>query len=416
MRPQDILVIDGGPAGACAATVLARKGYRVAVFERDRFPRFHVGESLIPGASDLLAELGVEKEIENAGFIRKYGGRLISPEGRIVKFDLSQIQQQLRKPYTFQVLRSEFDRILLDNCRRAGAQVFEGAEVKDFLTSNGRIAGVTVAHDGRAPMKVSAPLVIDATGRDTLLATKLGLKRSVPTLTKASLYAHYEGVARDTGRDEGNLTIVMFRHGWFWIIPMTAELTSIGVVVESQYLKNRGTSPEAFFEESIANCPRVADRMKNARRVTPVEAIPTLAYIADSFVGDGFVIIGDAAGFLDPIFAAGVYFALKAGKLAAAQIDAAFQADDLSKKALLPYEQSLRKEIGVVLGQIQGWYHLMEEEGRADRLIPLMTRFTSLRRSFTCLFSGMYDKLEPGGPCAMVQMLREPLATSASER
>jgi flavin-dependent dehydrogenase len=156
--------------------------------------------------------------------------------------------------------------------------------------------------------------------------------------------------------------------------------------------------------------------MRQARRVTPVEAIATLAYIADTFVGDGFAIIGDAAGFLDPIFAAGVYFALKAGKLAAEQIDAAFQADDLTATALRPYELRLRREINVVLGQIQGWYHLMEVEGRADRLIPLMTRFSTLRRSFTCLFAGNYDELEPGGPCAMVQMLKQPLARSASGR
>ena len=416
MRDQDVVVIGGGPAGSSAATFLARRGYRVALFERDRFPRFHVGESLIPGASDLLAELGVEEEIERAGFLRKYGGCLVSPQEEKVKFDLSQIQAQLRRPYTFQVLRSEFDRILLENCKRAGVEVFEGVPVKDVLMAYGKCAGVIITHSDGAIREVSARMIVDATGRDTLLATKLGLKSSVPSLTKASLYAHYEKVERDQGRDEGNLTIVMFRHGWFWIIPMTDHLSSVGAVVDSQLLRNRSNGLDAFFAELIAQCPFVAERMKRAAPVTRVHAIPTLAYIAREFVGDGFVIIGDAVGFLDPIFAAGVYFALKEGKLAAEQIHQAFLAGDLSKTALLPYEQKLRREISVVLSQIQGWYHLMEGEGRADRLIPLMTRFKTLRRSFTCLFSGMYDRLDPEGPCGMVQMLQQPLANPVSGR
>jgi flavin-dependent dehydrogenase len=414
MSDRDVIIIGGGPAGAAAATFLVRTGYRVALFERERFPRFHVGESLIPGASDLLAELGVEEEIERAGFMRKFGGRLISPHGHTIKFDLGNIQEHLRKPYTFQVLRSEFDKILLENCKRAGVDVAEGAEVIDVLAADGRVQGVVVASEAGGSRRVTAPVVVDATGRDTLLATRFALKQPVATLTKASLYAHYEGVARETGRDEGALTVAMFRHGWFWMIPMTPRLDSIGVVLESEYVRNRASGLEAFFDESIAQCAFVATRMTHARRVTRVHAIPTLAYIAREFVGDGFLIIGDAAGFLDPIFAAGVYFALKAGKLAAQQIHEAFQGGGPSRAALLPYEQRLRREIHVVLGQIQGWYRLMDREARGDGLIPLMSRFGTLRRSFTYLFSGQYDRLDPDGPCGMVQMLERPLVRPAS--
>lgn len=409
-RPEyDAVVIGGGPGGSSASTFLAKKGYRVLLLEKEKFPRFHVGESLVPKVEDLLWELGADEKIARAGFQIKRGGNLTSHSGAYVKFHLSLIEDHLRRPYTYQVLRSEFDRILLDHSREHGVEVREEVQVTDLLQDRGRVVGVTYAAAGRPERELTVPIVIDASGRDTFLASKFRLRRKDPRLNKVSIWGHFDGVGREPGPDEGNLVAALFPEGWFWYIPLAGGPVSIGAVVDAETIKGRRRSPETLFWEFVDHCPFVADRMKQATQLTPLYVVSNLAYRATRFFGDGYILVGDAAIFLDPIYSYGVYLALKSGRMAAEKIDEAFRTGNFSAEHFRPYEDSIRKEVEVVFGQIYGWYRFIGDQDRADRLIPLMVRWISLRRSFSLLFSGMYDQLDPDGPAAMVQLLKNPL-------
>jgi halogenation protein CepH len=414
MREVDAIVIGGGPAGAAVSAWLARWGRRVQVFERTRFPRFHVGESLVPGVNELLWELGVDEKIERAGFQVKRGGNLTSRSGAYVKFHLSLIADQLRKPYTFQVLRSRFDEILLDHSRERGADVHEGTEVADVLMDGERMVGVEVASPGRPARTVRAPIVIDASGRDALIATRFRLRHRDPVLNKVSIWGHFDGVRRDPGPDEGNLIAAVFEHGWFWIIPLAGGVTSVGAVVDAAAMKGGRRSPEARFQRFVEACPFVADRMRDATPAGPLETVSNLAYGTERFYGPGHVLIGDAAVFLDPIYSYGVYLALKTGKIVAERIDAGLRRGDLAPDLFESYEAELRREVRVVFTQIYNWYRFIGDTERVDRFVPLMIRWVTLRRSFSLLFSGMYDRLDPEGPPAMIQLLRKPLVDATS--
>lgn len=409
----DVIVIGGGPGGSTASTFLARKGHRVMVLEKDRFPRFHIGESLIPGVNDLIAELGLESTMEKAGFLRKAGGSLTSPGGNCVKFSLSSVADQLLKPYAYEVLRSTFDKMLLDHSRDNGVDVREGCRMDDVIKDRERVVGVTYRSPDGQTRQAYAPMLVDASGRHTMLARKFKMKQRIPGLQTSSLFAHFEGVKRDPGPEEGNLLIALFPHGWFWIIPMADGITSVGPVVNSRVMKTSRVPYGELLSSLIAQCPFVADRMVGARRISPVQVFPDLAYRAERFAGDNFILIGDAAVFSDPIYSAGVFLAMKTGKVASDLIHEGLQANDLSADRFRPYQEALDGVLEVVLGQIFGWYRLTAIPSRVEKLIPLMVRFTSLRKNFTLLFSGMYDRIEPGRP-AIGQLLRKPLVRGAA--
>ncbi len=407
-RKYDAIVIGGGPGGSAASTFLAKKGYSILLLEKERFPRFHVGESLIPGALELLWELGVDEEVERAGFIHKPGGNLATRLGEYVKFDLTLIADQLRRPYSYEVLRSTFDQILLNHSRAHGVEVQEECRVEEVLMVDGRAVGVAYRSARGREGRVHAPMIIDASGRDTVLARRLRMKRKDPVLNKVSAFAHFTGVRRDPGPAEGNLIIAMFPHGWFWIIPLAGEATSIGVVVDVSYAKAFPGGMASLFADAIRQCPFVADRMRAATQVTKLYVTSDLAYQSKRFAGDGFILVGDAGLFIDPIYSAGVYLALKTGKLAAELIDHAFKAGDFSAATFRPYGETILREAEVIYQQVCGWYRFMNNEKRVERLVPLMVRFTSIRRNFTMLFSGMYDQIDPDR-VAFAQMLKDPL-------
>jgi len=407
-REYDAIVIGGGPGGSSASTFLAKKGYSVLLLEKEQFPRFRIGESIIPGVLDLLWELGVDEAVEKAGFIHKPGGNLASPRGEYVKFNLNLVADQLRKPYAYEVLRSEFDQILLNHSREHGVEVRERFKVEEVLIENGRAYGVAYRSAQGQEGRAYAPMIVDASGRDTLMASRLRLKRKDPALNKVSVFAHYTGVRRDTGPDEGNLIIALFRHGWFWIIPLAGEATSVGVVVDASYAKAWPDGMAALLADTIRQCQFVADRMRAATQVSKLYVTSNLAYRSKRLAGDGFILVGDAGVFIDPIYSFGVYLALKSGRMAAERIDQAFKTGDFSAATFRPYDEAIQRECDVVYKQIYAWYRFIGDEKRVERLVPLMIRFTSIRRNFTMLFSGMYDQLDPDR-VAFVQMLKEPL-------
>ena len=321
----DAVVCGGGPAGATFATVLARHGHSVAVFERERFPRFHIGESLLPWNVPLLARLGVLDQMERS-MQRKLGARFYhhgTSRSRIVRFADAMDD---RHPSAFQVKRAEFDRILLDNAQTSGASVFQEARVLEVLfdESGRRATGVRVQLAGEAASReIRARVIVDATGRDAPLSRKVGGRERDPLLNRSAAFAHFDTFHRDDGPTGGDIIIVTTPDGWWWMIPFADGSVSVGVVMPSQRFKQREGSVEVLFETAAAATPEVRDRLIGARRTTDVKAIADYSYKMSSFAGDGYCLVGDAACFLDPVFSTGVLMAMTSGALAADTVAAA---------------------------------------------------------------------------------------------
>jgi flavin-dependent dehydrogenase len=308
----DILVIGGGPAGCSAAIVLAQKGHRVVVLEKARHPRFHIGESLLPANLPLLARLGVAEQVRAIG-MEKWGAEFTSHwDGRHQEFQFADAWDK-SLPMSYQVRRSEFDEILVRRAAAQGAEVIEGCRVRDveFLPDD-RVRVHGVHEDGHA-QSWEAALVIDASGRDTFLGNRLSLKRRNKKHNSAALYGHFTGARRECGKREGNISIYWFDHGWFWFIPLADGTTSIGAVAWPHYMKTREVPVREFFLATIAQCPPLADRLRDAKLVSEVEATGNYSYDSERSYGRNFLLVGDAYSFIDPVFSSGVMLAMNGG-------------------------------------------------------------------------------------------------------
>lgn len=313
----DAVVCGGGPAGSTAATVLARQGRSVLVLERERFPRFHVGESLLPYNLPLFERIGVLPKVRAAGFQVKMGARFYhqgSDRTRFVKFARGLDGSH---PSAFQVKRADFDKLLLDHARESGAVVAEGARVEEALfDASGRATGVKVRLDGEgAAREVGAAVVFDATGRDALLSRRLGGRTRDPKLDRSSAFAHYDSFARAEGPEGGDIVIVTTPDGWWWLIPFADGSVSVGMVAPSSRFRDRKGSVEELFREALAATPEVASLLSGSRRTTEVHTIADYSYGTTVTYGDGFCLLGDAARFLDPVFSTGVLVAMVSGEL-----------------------------------------------------------------------------------------------------
>jgi flavin-dependent dehydrogenase len=317
----DVLVIGGGPAGSAVSALLAEKGWNVHVLEKDRHPRFHIGESLLPHSLPILKRLGVLQDVEKIG-ITKYGAEVVSPyhgRSRMLYFSKALDGSQ---PYAYEVKRAEFDKILFDNAVAKGVHVHEGVQAKhvEFRT---QATHLVQAEDGAGRrMTWETTFVVDASGRDTFLAGRFGGKRRNPYHNSAAIFGHFEGVTRLPGADEGNISIVWFDHGWWWIIPFKDGTTSVGAVCWPSYIRTRKVPLEQFLRDTIALCPPVAARMTQATLIGPAYAAANYSYRRDTMRGDGYVMIGDAFAFIDPVFSSGVHLALNSATLGAEVVDA----------------------------------------------------------------------------------------------
>ncbi len=315
----DVLVIGGGPAGSTVAALLAEKGRRVVVLEKERHPRFHIGESLLPMNLPLLERLGVLDQVRAIGVV-KYGAEFNSDRHHngVSTFYFAEALDK-RHPYAFQVRRSEFDHILLQNAQAKGAEVHQETRVKDVEFEQGRPVCVR-AQDASGQSRSWRPrFVIDASGRDTFLSKRLRLKQRSPRHQTAAIFSHFENVSRREGRDEGNISICWFAQGWFWMIPLRDGSMSVGAVCWPEYLKQRDCSPEDFLWRTIAQCPAVAQRMAEARMIAPARATGNYSYNASTMYGDGFLLVGDAYAFVDPVFSSGVFLAMN-GAVGSAEV------------------------------------------------------------------------------------------------
>ncbi len=346
----DVAIIGGGPAGSTAATLLARAGRRVIVCERDKFPRFHIGESLLPISMKTFTRLGVHEKFEQAGFLRKYGGEMASAcseEG--VKFYFKDGYRSQTET-SYQVPRAEFDKVLLDHAAENGAEVREQTPVKKVEFFADRVELQLEAE------KINARYVIDASGRHSVLGNHFQLKETYPHLQKISIFAHYEGVEADEGRD-GTLTRQLrATDRWFWYIPLPNDRASLGVVLDTALYKQSKKSPEQFLEDALAEQPFLARRMTHARRVTQVYASADFSYRQTRLTGERWMLAGDAAGFIDPVFSSGVFLALLAGEQAADILDVVLDHPRKAPRLFARYERILRRAMKGYLRFVEAWY------------------------------------------------------------
>lgn len=340
----DVLVIGGGPAGATVGALLAQRGHKVVVLEKEHHPRFHIGESLLPANLALLEQLGVAEAVRAIG-IEKWGAEFVSPwhEAKSQTFMFGDAWDK-SMPFSYQVRRSEFDEILIRNAAKMGAEVIEGCRVREvaFAPDHGGATVHAVHEDGSTP-RWHARFVVDASGRDTLLGKQFDIKRRNPKHNSSALYAHFTGATRHPGQDEGNITIFWFDHGWFWFIPLADGATSIGAVVWPHYLKSRSKPVKEFFLDTIALCPALSERLAYATLSSEVEATGNFSYACDRTHGPNYVMIGDAYTFIDPVFSSGVMLAMQGGFVAADTIDTCLREPARASAALANFDRQVRK-------------------------------------------------------------------------
>ncbi|MEE8301770.1 MAG: tryptophan 7-halogenase [Candidatus Tectomicrobia bacterium] len=341
----DIIVIGGGPGGSTAATMLARKGWQVLLFERERFPREHVGESLLPATLPVLEELGVLPAVQAAGFLPKPGATMVWGKDR-TPWSWYFRETNQKHPHAYQVWRPQFDQLLLENSRQHGVDVREGHQVVDVLFEAGRAVGVRYATDDAGGCTAQARFIVDASGQGALLGRKLGLRRWDPFFRNLAVYAYFTGAQRLPAPDDTNIFIESYPHGWFWHIPLHTGWTSVGVVVDGSIgqegLQQDGPTP--FLRHQIVQAPHTARMLKDAQLVSGPFVVKDWSYVSDEIVGDGYVLVGDAACFVDPLFSSGVHLACMSGVLAAAYVTTTLQDPHLGAAAGPVYKALYDKE------------------------------------------------------------------------
>ena len=306
----DVAVVGGGPAGTTAATLLARLGRQVVLFEREQHPRFHIGESLLPMNLPIFEQLDVLDQIARVG-VRKPAADFTPPtrDGAITSFPFSGAFGD-SPPHAYQVRRSEFDQVLFENCRRAGVTALERVNVTAVELSASTTQVIhAVDHDGR-DRRYQCRYVLDASGQQTLLASQHRWRERNAEHAAAAVYSHFAGVQFRDGEASGNISIYWFDEGWIWMIPLPGNIMSVGAVCRAQYLKTRRDSTDEFLRQSIARCPSAHARMHGARAVEPVRVAANYSYSSRRQTGAGYALIGDAYAFIDPVFSSGVYLAM----------------------------------------------------------------------------------------------------------
>jgi len=331
----DVVVIGGGPAGSTVSTLLAKAGVSVELFERETFPRFHIGESLIPETYWVLKDLDMLPKMQASHFVKKYSVQFVNSEGR----ESAPFYFWDNKPHecsqTWQVVRSEFDQMMLENAREHGVNVHEGVRVHDVIFEGDRAVGVRIK-DGEGFREVRAKVVVDASGQNGLLMNRLNMRVWDPILNKGAIWTYWENAYRDSGKDEGATLVIQNgnRQGWFWYIPQHDNIVSIGIVAPFDYIFKGRTNYAQTYEEEVEMCPGVKQRVADAKKVTGYFATKDYSYRSTRVSGDGWVLVGDAFGFLDPLYSSGVLLALKSGQLASKAIVDGLAKGDTSEAQL----------------------------------------------------------------------------------
>ncbi len=341
----DVVIIGGGPAGCSSASILAERGRRVLVLEREKFPRYHVGESMLPFTYEPLRRLGLIDRMRQSAFIKKYSVQFVSPNGRASqpfyffnRYDRETVAQ------TWQVLRSEFDEMLMENARAKGATVIEEIFVKELLRENGRVVGVRAQGKDGVVVEFRAPMTLDCTGKEAFAAVRQGWRVKDPFLNKVAVWTYYKGSKRAEGVDEGQTTVAFVPDkGWFWHIPMHDDRVSVGVVADGKYLSRDGVkTPAKIFQREVEQNLWIQDCLSTGEQVGDFYITSEYSFHARHCASEGLLLVGDAFAFLDPVFSSGLMLALKSGVMAADAVDEALAARDFSPARFASYAASLR--------------------------------------------------------------------------
>lgn len=349
----DVAIIGGGPAGSTAATFLARKGRKVLVLEKEKFPRFHIGESLLPYSMDAFERLGIREELD-ARFMPKHGGEISPACGTsVAKFHFKN-GFRLKHHRAYQVTRADFDKLLLDHAAKNGAQIMEETTVEtvEFGADETSLA----IKSGSQTRQIRARYLLDCSGRNSVVGNFLKLKTGYANLKKFSVFAHYENVGRDEGIDGTLIRLIRGRDRWFWMIPLTPTKMSIGMVMDIAGFKALKQSPEEALEAALREQPLIWSRMPNSERVTQVYSASDYSYRNARLTGDRWLLAGDAAGFIDPIFSTGVYLAVMSGEEAADALDAALGNPKKRAAVFKKYERRIQRVMALYLRFVTNWY------------------------------------------------------------
>jgi flavin-dependent dehydrogenase len=372
---HDVIVIGGGPSGAALATFLRRRGHDCLVLERQVFPRYHIGESLIPHTFGTLQRLGLLPALRASTFPEKHSVRFVPESGDDAEpFYFSETIPG-EGSRTWQVERSEFDRMCLDLARESGVQVEEGVRVGRVVFEGDRAVGVAARWPDGTDREIRARVIVDSSGRATLIGRQLDLRGPVPDLHKASIWGYYRGGLRLEGIDAGETTVFMLpERGWFWYIPLPDDVISVGIVDAPERLLGNGRDSNETqaktFEDRVARCAPLAERLRGAKRIGKVRGIPELAYRNREVTGDGWVMIGDAMMFLDPIYSSGLFLALASAELAADSVHEALDADDVSGARLGGFVAPLGAGVDVIHRLIHAFYDPQFSFGQFVKRFP----------------------------------------------
>lgn len=396
-QPYDVLIIGGGPSGTSTAAILAEYGHRVLVIEREKFPRYHVGESLIPFTFGPLERLGMIPKMKKSHFVKKFSVSFVQPDGRrsqpfyfFNRYDRDTVAQ------TWQVLRSEFDHMLMDNAREKGADVREETTVTQLLKNEqGHVTGVEVQSKEGVKEQLFAKLVVDASGKEAFASNRLGWRVGDPYLNKVAVWTYYRGSKRGVDIDEGATTVAFIPDkGWFWHIPQHDDMVSVGVVAEGKYLSREGIKdPKEMFHREVEQNQWIKEHLSTG--TCTGEYWITSEYSRHSKYGaaPGLLLVGDAFAFLDPVFSSGVMLALKSGVLAGEAVHEGLMAGDLSPERFAAYGQAIRQGVENMRKLVYAFYEpnfsfkdvVMKYPEAADELTDCLSG--DLNKDYTSLWN-----------------------------
>ncbi|MBB5953857.1 flavin-dependent dehydrogenase [Saccharothrix tamanrassetensis] len=354
----DVVVIGGGPGGSMSGTLLSDFGKRVLILEAEKFPRYHIGESLLSGTADLLNRIGVLDRLESDGYIKKHGVEWVWGENRVPWTVYFKDALAMPYDYGYQVERGEFDKLLLDNAREHGCEVREQHRVTDFEIGEDGVSTVTFQNADGVSTTVRTRWIVDSSGQGGLVTKRLHEQHWDPYLKNLAVWTYWTGAERPPGLDAGNTFLPAFDEGWWWFIPLRDDITSVGMVVDSKVLhENRGKGMEAYYADCLARTPELAQRLAGAQRTDEIHVARDWSYTYDKFSGDGYIAVGDAACFIDPLFSTGVHLAMLSGFLAAVTVNTVLDRPEMDRDEVLAfYESTYRKEFERLRAQVYFLY------------------------------------------------------------
>ncbi len=358
-KETEVLVLGGGPAGATAATILAQAGHQVLVVEREKFPRFHIGESFMPDTYWILRRLGMLDKMKTSQFVRKYSVQFVNDSGKESQPFYFFENNPHECSQTWQVVRSEFDQMMLNNAREYGAEVREETRVIDVQFDGESVKAVRVQNPDSSESIIRAKVVVDASGQSSIIANRLKIRESDNRLKKASIWAYFKGAKREPAKLDEGATLVLQtkgKKGWFWYIPQHNDIVSVGVVSDLNYLFEEKLTPEEIFAREVENCPSIKSRIEGSERVTNFFTTKDFSYRSKKVAGPNWTLIGDAFGFLDPIYSSGLQLAFRSGAMAADAISAALKTDIINEQKLREWEPAFLQGMNRLRNLVYAFY------------------------------------------------------------